>query len=215
MKYKAAIFDMDGTILDTLQDLTNSVNFALAENGLPTRTTDEVRSFVGNGIRKLVERAAPATCPKEAQEQVFESFNAHYARHCADNTKAYDGISDVVRKLKEHGVKCAVVSNKSDYAVQPLCKQYFPRLFDTAVGVKEGIRPKPNPDAVLSVLEQFSVSKRQAVYIGDSQVDVQTAKNASVDCIAVLWGFRDRQTLEDAGAIRFAQKAQDLLPYFA
>lgn len=214
MKYKLAIFDLDGTILETLEDLKNSVNFALANNNLPMRSLEDVKSFVGNGIRKLIERAVPNSCPDMLKECVFADFNEHYATHCKDTTKPYDGIVDMLRELKNISVKCAVVSNKSDSAVQPLCNHYYPGIFDIAVGVKEGIRPKPNPDSVRSVIEQLSVSKAETVYIGDSDVDVQTAKNVGVECIAVLWGFRDKDMLLLAGATKFAANAKELMSYF-
>lgn len=210
MKYKLAIFDLDGTILDTLEDLKNSVNFALQQNNMPARNIDEVRKFVGNGIRKLIERAVPEGTSADAQEQVFQTFNEYYAIHCADSTKPYIGIVNMLQELKKCGVKCAVVSNKSDYAVQPLCQHYYPGIFDIAVGVKEGIRPKPNPDAVLSVMQQFGVSQKDTIYIGDSDVDIKTAENANVAAIAVLWGFRAKEVLLEAGATKFAANADEL-----
>jgi len=215
MKYKIAIFDLDGTILDTLEDLKNSINFAVRHNGFAERTLDEVRQFVGNGLKKLAERAVPEGTPADKTAVVLETLNEHYALHCKDTTKPYAGIVEAINEIKKRGVKCAVVSNKSDYAVQPLCKFYYPDVFDSAVGVKDGIRAKPNPDAVLAIIKQFGGSKNETVYIGDSDVDVQTAKNAGVDCIAVLWGFRDKDTLVSAGAVNFAQNAKELEAYFA
>jgi len=210
MKYELAIFDLDGTILETLEDLKNSVNYALKHNGLPERSLEEVRKFVGNGIKKLIERAVPKATSAEKEELVFNSFNEHYAVHCKDTTKPYDGIIEMLNELKNCSVKCAVVSNKSDYAVQPLCDHYYPGIFDIAVGVKEGIRPKPNPDTVNAVISQLGSDKNKTVYIGDSDVDVQTAINAGVDCIGVLWGFREKDTLIKAGATQFAENAKEL-----
>ncbi len=195
MKYKAAIFDLDGTILDTLEDLRNSVNFALKENGLPERTFSEVRAFVGNGIRLLIERAVPENTDLKVTDAVFNCFKEHYGKHSADNTKPYNGIIELISKLKANGVKLAVVSNKADFAVQTLVADYFPQLFDYSVGEKDGIRRKPFPDSVLTVLKAFDCEKCDAVYIGDSEVDVETARNVGMDCIAVTWGFRDEELL--------------------
>lgn len=214
MKYDIAIFDLDGTILDTLEDLKNSTNFALSKHGFQAHNLEEIRKFVGNGMQKLIERAVPKDCSAEEQKKVLEDFNAHYAVHCKETTKPYDGIIGTIKELKKIGIKCAVVSNKSDYAVQPLCKYYFNGIFDIAVGIKEGIRTKPNPDAVLAIIRQFGGHKERVVYVGDSEVDVQTAKNAEVDCISVLWGFRDKKTLISIGASNFAKDARELLAYF-
>ena len=211
MKYKLVVFDMDGTILDTLEDLTNSVNFGLAKNGLPKRTIDEVRYFVGNGIHRLVERAVPANADDEQIEKVFAALNEHYAVHCADNTKPYAGVNALIAELRRRGVKTAVVSNKADYGVQALCKQYFDGLFDCAVGEQEGVRRKPCPDSVNMVLSKLAIDRSEAVYIGDSDVDVNTAKNAQMDCIAVEWGFRKREELVAAGATLIVADTAELL----
>ena len=200
MKHSLAIFDLDGTILYTLVDLKNSMNFTLKKFGFPERTLDEVRRFVGNGIRNLIIRAAPKGTDEKTIDEMFEVFNEHYAVHCNDNTKSYDGIDELLKKLKEQKVKTAVVSNKADYAVQTLVKKYFDGLFDYAVGEKQGVRKKPCPDSVNEVLRVLDTPKEAAVYIGDSEVDVATAKNAQMDCIAVDWGFRDRDVLINSGA---------------
>lgn len=200
MKHSLAIFDLDGTILYTLVDLKNSMNFTLKKFGFPERTLDEVRRFVGNGIKNLIIRAAPKGTDEKTIDEMFEVFNEHYAVHCNDNTKSYDGIDELLKKLKEQKVKTAVVSNKADYAVQTLVKKYFDGLFDYAVGEKQGVRKKPCPDSVNEVLRVLDTPKESAVYIGDSEVDVATAKNAQMDCIAVDWGFRDRDVLINSGA---------------
>lgn len=208
--YKLAVFDMDGTILDTLEDLMDSVNFALSECGYPTRTYDEVRRFVGNGIRKLIERAVPEGLTVEEIDRVHEVFTGHYKLHCADKTKAYDGIKPLLEKLRANGIKTAVVSNKADYGVQELCREYFDGLFDYAVGEREGIRRKPAPDSVNEALRVLNTDKSEAVYIGDSDVDFETAKNAELTCISVLWGFRDEEFLRERGATLFVRRPEEI-----
>ena len=210
MKHSLAIFDLDGTILYTLVDLKNSMNFTLKKFGFPERTLDEVRRFVGNGIKNLIIRAAPKGTDEKTIDEMFEVFNEHYAVHCNDNTKSYDGIDELLKKLKEQKVKTAVVSNKADYAVQTLVKKYFDGLFDYAVGEKQGVRKKPCPDSVNEVLRVLDTPKESTVYIGDSEVDVATAKNAQMDCSAVDWGFRDRDVLINSGATLIVSDAAAL-----
>lgn len=210
MKYKLAIFDLDGTILNTLDDLADSTNYALRENGLPERTVQEVRCFVGNGIRKLIERAVPAGTQTEQTDRVHESFTAHYKAHCADKTRPYDGVIELLRALRAAGCRTAVVSNKADYGVQTLCQDYFPGLFDMAVGEREGIRKKPSPDSVNEVLQRLCTARADAVYIGDSDVDIETAKNAGLDCISVEWGFRGREFLLEHGAARLVKEPGEI-----
>ncbi|MDE5563857.1 MAG: HAD family hydrolase, partial [Oscillospiraceae bacterium] len=188
MRYQLAIFDLDGTILDTLEDLYLSVNHALQENNMPKRTIQEVRQFVGNGIRKLIERAVPSGTDTVTVDRVHADFTLYYKVHYADCTAPYAGITDILSALRNAGIQTAVVSNKADYAVQALCAQYFPSLFDTVAGEKEGVRRKPAPDAVYAVLETLAVPKEKTVYIGDSDVDIQTAQNAGIPCISVDWG---------------------------
>ena len=200
MKYKLAIFDLDGTILDTLDDLADSLNYALEKSGFPCRTRDEVRRFVGNGIRKLIERGIPCGTNADDAERVYNDFTEHYKEHCADKTKPYENIPELLKKLRENGVKTAVVSNKADYAVQNLCAQYFDGLFDITVGERDGVRKKPAPDAVNAVLEKLGIERKKAIYIGDSDVDIETAQNSGIDCIAVEWGFRDKVLLAQCGA---------------
>ena len=198
--YQLAIFDLDGTLLDTLADLRQGLNYALSTQGFAPRTLPEVRAFVGNGIRKLVERAVPAGTSEAQMDAVYEAFNPYYARHCADLTAPYDGILPLLQKLQAQGVVCALVSNKPDYAVQTLAAQYFPGLLAASAGAKDGVRKKPAPDSVFAVIHQLGAEGLRAVYIGDSEVDLQTAQNAALPCISVSWGFRDRSVLEQAGA---------------
>lgn len=200
MKYQLAIFDLDGTLLNTLEDLADSVNYVMRSFGYPERNLTEVRAFVGNGIRKLVERSAPNGTSAEEIDRMFDQFKEYYGAHCADKTKPYDGIMELLDALKKQDMKLAVVSNKADYAVKALCEQYFAGIFDVAVGERAGIARKPAPDTVHEVLKNLQLDKAQTVYIGDSEVDVQTAKNAEMDCIAVDWGFRDKEVLEETGA---------------
>ena len=200
MKYQLAIFDLDGTLLDTLEDLADSTNYVLSLHSYPVRTLEEVRRFVGNGIRRLIEQAVPDGASAEVVDTLFAQFIPYYKEHCADKTKPYDGIITLLQNLKQQGVKLAVVSNKAYYAVKELCDNYFPNLFEVSVGEREGIRRKPAPDTVNEVLQLLRIEKEQAVYIGDSEVDVETAKNADMDCIAVDWGFRDKDCLQEAGA---------------
>ena len=211
MKYRLAIFDLDGTILNTLEDLADSTNYALSVHNMPGRTIDEVRRFVGNGIHKLIERAVPQGSTDEQIERVFATFKEYYKEHCAVKTRPYDEIMELLKTLREKGVLTAVVSNKGDFAVQILCKDYFPGLFDFAVGEREGIRRKPAPDSVLAVLEQFHISKEDAVYIGDSEVDIQTAENAGMKEIAVTWGFRSEDFLKENGADCLVHTPEELL----
>ena len=211
MKYMIAIFDLDGTILNTLEDLADSTNYALKTCGYPERTMDEVRQFVGSGIRKLMERAVPEGTPVEEIDRVHETFTAHYKVHCADKTRPYDGIMELLQNLKKDGCKLAVVSNKADYGVQELCKQYFDGIFDFAVGEREGIRKKPAPDSVNEVLKTLGCSRDRAVYIGDSDVDIQTAANAQMDHIIVEWGFRDVPFLIAKGAKVLVEKPEEIL----
>lgn len=211
MKYELAIFDMDGTILDTLDDLKNSLNFALKENGFPERTRDEVRSFIGNGVTVLVKRALPQNASDEDRNKVLETFHPHYKKHCADNTRPYEKITEVIGKIREKGIKTAVVSNKEHYGVVLLCEKYFNGLFDAAVGSTDKVRRKPAPDTVNAVLKDLNVSPEKAVYIGDSDVDVMTAKNAGTDCISVSWGFRTKEFLKENGATEIVSDPTELL----
>ena len=210
MKYKLAIFDMDGTVLDTLDDLMNSLNYALGEFDYPLRTRDETRSFVGNGIGKLLERGAPAGTSATELERLHEVFSEHYKVHCLDMTRPYDGILPLLQALREEGYLTAVVSNKDDYAVQLLCNRFFDGLFDFAAGNCDTVRRKPHPDLVNAALKQLNVARSEAVYMGDSEVDVATAGNAEIPCIAVLWGFRERGFLEQNGAKTFAASPREI-----
>ena len=211
MKYELIVFDMDGTILDTLEDLKNSMNHTLKLHNMPERTLDEIRSFVGNGIRKLIERAVMSGTSTEQIDVIHKDFMEHYEIHCADFTRPYDGVNDLIKELRNRGYKTAVVSNKADGAVQDLCVQYFPGLFDLAIGERPEIAKKPAADMVNLALNKLNVSKEKAIYIGDSDVDVATARNSKLDMIAVDWGFRTREFLVEQGAETIVSKPEEIL----
>jgi len=212
MKIKAVIWDLDGTLLNTLDDLAASTNAALAQNGLPLRTTDEVRQFIGNGVHKLIARAMPDGGEEHPKfQQVLDSFVAHYGAHSRDNTRPYDSILETLDALAAQGVKLAIVSNKIDFAVKELSRDYFGGRMESAVGDDPSRRKKPAPDSVLEAMRQMNVSAQECVYVGDSDVDVITARNAGIPCIAVTWGFRSEECLREAGAAYIAHEAKDII----
>lgn len=202
MSYQAVIFDLDGTLLNTLEDLADAVNFSLKKHEKPTRTIEEVRQFVGNGIAKLIERAVPENTKEWEKESILEDFRQYYGEHCQDKTAPYEGILEVLQSFYEKNIKMAIVSNKADFAVQELVPFYFQDKIAVAKGENEkaGVQKKPAPDMVNAALEELGCEKEQAVYIGDSDVDLETAKNANIPCIGVSWGFRGRDFLEKHGA---------------
>lgn len=199
---KAVIFDLDGTLLNTLDDLADSTNYALSRFGYPTRTIEEVRQFVGNGVAKLIERAIPEGKNNPNFEKCLAIFKENYAQNMYNKTAPYNGIIEMLSNLKSKGIKIAVVSNKFDLAVKELCKKYFEGVIDFAAGENEaqGIKKKPAPDTVISVLNEFNFAPEDAVYVGDSDVDIMTAKNSKMPCISVTWGFRDEKFLLENGA---------------
>ena len=198
--YKAVIFDLDGTLLDTLEDLADSVNEMLRKFSCPERSLDEIRQFVGNGMKKLVERSVSENFDKKDFDSAYEFFRLSYGKNMENKTCPYDGIINCLEELKKLGIKTAVTSNKNDDAVKNLCKKYFGQLVTLAVGVKDGVSPKPCPEMVFSAMEEIGVSKENCIFVGDSDTDILTAKNAGLKSIGVLWGFRDRETLESAEA---------------
>ena len=210
MKYKIAIFDLDGTILNTIEDLADSLNYALAKNGYKERTVAETQSVVGNGLLMLVKRAIKPETSEEEAQKVLADLKAYYKIHCADKTKPYEGIPELLKDLKTADYLLAVVSNKADYAVQILCEQYFPGMFDLAVGERENVRRKPAPDSVNAVLAEFELNKADAVYIGDSDVDIETAENVGTDSILVAWGFRGADFLREKGAKNIVFDTEEL-----
>lgn len=203
-KITTVIFDLDGTLLDTLEDLKNATNYALRVCNMPERTLEEVRRFVGNGVRNLMIRAVPDGESNPEFERAFAIFKEYYGLHCNDMTKAYDGIPQLLEELKNRGYALAIVSNKIDSAVQDLNRRYFPQV-DVAIGDRENLRRKPEPDSVYLALEELDKTKEEAVYVGDSDVDLATAQNAGLPCISVLWGFRDKEFLVEHGATVFVE----------
>ncbi len=211
--YDTYIFDLDGTLLDTLSDLAKSVNHALAKNGLPLRTKDEIRSFLGNGVVRLIESSVPDGTSPKVTEATLADFRSYYLEHSLDETRPFPGITDMLRSLRARGKNIAIVSNKFYTATQELARYFFHDIIDVAIGEheSEGIKRKPAPDTILEAFRQLDVVRDNAVYVGDSEVDILTAKNSGLPCISVLWGFRDKAFLEEHGATFFAETPQDLL----
>lgn len=208
---KYIIFDMDGTLLDSLTDLQNTLNYCFEKVGFPKRTYQEVCSFVGNGLKKLIERAVPQGTTDEKTDEILAMFKKHYMVHCADFTAPYEGILEMLAALKEKGYKMAIVSNKADEALKVLSGQFFGEYIDVAIGERQGMNKKPAPDLVYLAMEELGANKEHTVYVGDSEVDYQTAANSGLKCISVLWGFRDRELLESYGADCFASSPQDVV----
>ena len=211
--YKLIAIDLDGTLLNTLYDLTDSVNWALETYGLPTRSIEEVREFVGNGLRNLMTQAVPGGEENPVFEELFEAFRAYYKAHCNIKTVPYEGIIELMRELQARDVKMAIVSNKIDSGVKELNEIHFSEYVQTAIGEREGIGRKPAPDSVNEALRILGVEKEHAVYVGDSDVDIQTAKNAQMRCISVTWGFRDEPFLMEHGAGIMINRPLELLEY--
>lgn len=211
--YQTYIFDLDGTLLNTLDDLAASTNAALQHFGQPVRTTDEVRRFVGNGVRLLMERAIPDGAANPLFEDIFAYFRQHYMEHSLDTTRPYDGIPELLQELRRRGKRTAIVSNKLHAATEALARHFFPDTIEVAIGENEaaGIRKKPSPDTVMEALRRLGSNREEAVYIGDSDVDVQTACNCKMPCISVLWGFRDKQFLIDHGATTLVSRPSEIL----
>lgn len=209
-KYKTYIFDLDGTLLSTLADLAASTNYALRTHHMPERSIDEVRRFVGNGVKKLMERAIPDGLNNPLFEETFATFRQHYMQHNLDTTQPYPGIMQLLEQLKTEGKNIAVVSNKFYAATRELCRHFFGDLVPVAIGEREDIRKKPAPDTVIEALRELGVDKEGAVYIGDSDVDIMTAKNSGMPCVSVLWGFRDKEFLLEHGATTLISQPEDM-----
>ncbi|MBQ4112975.1 MAG: HAD family hydrolase [Clostridia bacterium] len=212
MPYQTAVFDLDGTLLDTLEDLYRATNAALERHSLPRRSRDEVRLFVGNGVEMLIRRAVPAGTDEKTILSVLADFKTTYAAICEDHTRPYDGIIEMLTALREQGIRVAVVSNKFDAATKKLCEKYFGDLVEVAIGERAGVRKKPAPDTVYEALKELGMTTKGAVYIGDSDVDIQTARNCGMPCISVTWGLRDKEFLIENGATILSHTPKDLLP---
>ena len=211
MKIDTVIFDLDGTLLNTLDDLHACFNHAIKTFGYPERSIEEIRSFVGNGIKKAIERALPYKIKDEELEKIVEYFRDYYKEHMFELTKAYDGILELLKELKEKGYKLAVVSNKYDMAVKNLVKHYFGEYIDVAVGEGLGINKKPSSDGTLKAINELNSNIENCIFIGDSDVDIETAKNVGIPCISVLWGFRDKEFLKSRGGEIFVKEPKDII----
>lgn len=209
--YDTVIFDLDGTLLNTLEDLADAVNFVMRANQYPERTVEEVRCFVGNGIRRLMEQAVPEHVIGEEFERVFEEFKKYYTEHCQIKTCAYEGIMSLLSCLYEKRYAMAIVSNKNHAAVCELNDIYFKEYINVAIGQKDGIRKKPAPDTVIQALKELGKDKEKAIYVGDSEVDFATAKNSGMDCALVTWGFRTVEELAEFSPTAFIDKPEELL----
>ena len=214
-KKTTVIFDLDGTLLDTLDDLTASVNYAMEEMHYPLRSREEVRRFVGNGMAVLIKKCAPAGTDERNVEKAIGLLKKHYAIHCNDCTKPYEGILDLIHVLQEKNIKMAIVSNKGDFAVKELAEIYFKGTIPVAIGEKEseGVRKKPAPDTVFKAMEVLGSAAKDSVYVGDSEVDIKTAANAGLDVILCSWGFREEEYLREQGADIVIHRPMELLEY--
>ena len=206
MKDIGILFDLDGTLLDTLEDLKDATNHVMRSFGFPERSLEEVRRFVGNGAKRLIVQAVPENATPEQAEKAFQAFQSYYRAHCQIKTKPYDGIPEALEALKAAGYPMAIVSNKPDGAVKPLCAQYFPGLY--AQGETADCPRKPAPDMVFRAMEAIGVEK--CIYVGDSEVDVLTAKNGGMECLSVLWGSRNEGELKENGAKHFCTKPSEI-----
>ncbi len=211
MRYDTVIFDLDGTLLDTLDDLHASVNFALEKHGFLLRSKRDVRSFLGNGIRNLVECSMPAGASVLQTDRVFEDFKAHYIVHCEDQTRPYEGIPELLEDFRKRKVQMAIVSNKADNAVKELAEKYFSGFVETAIGERQGVRRKPEPDSVFEAMKSLAAKKEKTLYVGDSEVDRKTAENAGLDCVLVSWGFREEDFLHTLNPEYLIHRPEELV----
>ncbi len=207
---KLVIFDLDGTLLYTLEDLMDSVNYTLEKFGYEAKTLEEVSSHVGNGVQHLVKMLLPANISDSDFVQCYECFKEHYAEHCCDKTHPYDGVMETLKVLKYRGVKVGILSNKFQEAAEEVCEHYFKGLYDIVVGESEHCRRKPSPDGINMICEKFDVPHEDVLFFGDSEVDIKTADNAGTYCVSVLWGYRDREFLAENGAKVFVSNPLDI-----
>jgi phosphoglycolate phosphatase len=211
MKYDTIIFDLDGTLLNTLDDLMDSLNVALTNHGYEARTSEEVRRFVGNGVKKLVQLALPRHSTEEDIEQCLTTFKAHYNMNMQNKTRPYDGIMELLLDLNRYNFKLAIVSNKFDDAVKELAKEYFGDLINVAIGESATVKRKPAPDSLFAAIKELGSDINRTIFVGDSETDVQTAKNAGIPCIGVTWGFRTREILRNEGVDYLIDTPKELL----
>ncbi|MGM9566635.1 MAG: HAD family hydrolase [Clostridia bacterium] len=214
-KYNGVLFDLDGTVLDTLADLVDSVNYVLEKFGFPRRSQGEIRSFLGNGIRKLMERSLPEPVDAEAFEEILGCFRDYYTAHCEMKTKPYPGVRTVIDQIRKAGIPVGMVSNKNDAAVQALAETFFPGVFDVVIGQRENLAPKPAPDMVNLALGTLGLDAKRCLYVGDSEVDKMTADNANMDCALVTWGFRDVDFLATLKAEVMIDGPEELLSFLS
>ena len=211
MAINTIIFDLDGTLLYTIEDLTDSTNFALTKLNFPTRTLEEITRFVGNGVRLLIERAVPEGTDNNDIEECLNIFKEHYSKNMFNKTKPYPDIIEMLKNMKSQGYKTAVVSNKFDTAVKELCRKYFNELIDTAVGQRKNINKKPAADGVIEVMKELGVNKEQCIFVGDSEVDIQTAENEEIPCLSVVWGYKSIDFLYSNGAETLIYSPEEIL----
>ncbi len=211
--YDSIIFDLDGTLLNTLHDLRDAVNHVLENHGYPSRRLEEIRGFVGNGIYQLMMRAVPKNTLEHDLNLAFQEFKEYYTSHCRVKTKPYEGVLELLQYLKDNGYKTAIVSNKNDAAVKELVQIYFKGLIDVSLGQREGIRIKPASDAVIEAMKLLGTDATKALYVGDSEVDMETAKNAAMDYVLVDWGFRHRDQLEELNPMKIISQSHQLIQY--
>ena len=211
MAIKTVIFDLDGTLLYSLEDLKDSVNFVMKKHGFREYTIDEVREAIGNGVRLLMERVLPKDIDKNLFEECLSEFKENYSKNMYNKTKPYDGVLDMLKALREEGYKIAVLSNKFDSAVKELSSKYFGELVDLAVGQKEGVKEKPSPLGIQEIAKELDTDVETCIMVGDSEVDIQTANNAGIDCISVTWGYKNIDFLYDNGATKLVYAPEDIL----
>lgn len=211
MAIKTVIFDLDGTLLYSLEDLKDSVNFVMKKHGFREYTIDEVREAIGNGVRLLMERILPKDIDKNSFEECLSEFKENYSKNMYNKTKPYDGVLDMLKALREEGYKIAVLSNKFDSAVKELSSKYFGELVDLAVGQKEGVKEKPSPLGIQEIAKELDTDVETCIMVGDSEVDIQTANNAGIDCISVTWGYKNIDFLYDNGATKLVYAPEDIL----
>lgn len=209
--YSTVIFDLDGTLLDTLQDLADSTNYVLALHKMPLRSLDEIRRFVGNGVGRLIHLAVPAGTDQQEEARCLADFRAHYLLNMENRTAPYPGVLALLDGLNQAGIRLAVVSNKFDGAVKGLCASYFGDRVKVAIGESQNVARKPAPDTVFRALEELGADAAGAVYVGDSEVDIETARNAGLPCLSVSWGFRDAAFLRSRGAGAILSSPAELL----